>query len=271
MRLFSTISYSQSLFAGLMALALALPASAQQSSPNGEPRRTPMPGEGPSKGRDPSRSEPNRSPQSDPNGPGGKGANPRSATPSTPGAPTAKGQVPTKQVPAIAVIQPRTPAEREKALSDLYAHLAAAENEAAAKTVAASIEKLWLSSGSDTVSLLMERAIGAIHKKKPEIALKVLDEIVALAPDYAEGWNQRAYLHFTRNQVQQALGDIRRVLALDPNHFKALDGLVHVLKEIGQKKGALAAAKKLLEVHPFSEGTQAIHDELAREIEGQAL
>lgn len=181
------------------------------------------------------------------------------------------GQAPVKQVPAIAVVQPRTPAEREKALSDLYAHLATADSDTSAKAVATSIERLWMNSSSDTVALLMERAIAAVHKKKPEVALRILDEVVALAPDYAEGWNQRAYIHFTQNQVQQALGDIRRVLALDPNHFKALDGLVHVLKEIGQKKGALAAAKKLLEVYPFHDGTQALHDELAREVEGRAL
>lgn len=224
------------------------------------PKRTPMPGEGQSKGRPPGP----ESKKDEKSPPGTQG---NAAPQSKPG--QAQGKA--KQVPAIAVIQPRTPAEREKALNDLYAILATAENEAAAKTVATNIERLWLNSGSDTVSLLMERAATAVQQKKPELALKVLDEVVALAPDYAEGWNRRAYVHFTQNQVQQALGDIRRVLALDPNHFKALDGLVHVLKEIGQKKGALAAVKKLLEVHPYWEGAQAIHDELAREVEGQAL
>lgn len=214
-----------------------------------------MPGEGTSKGRPPAP----ESKKADPKSPGG-----------APGSPQAK-QGQTKQVPAIAVIQPRTPAEREKALNDLYAILATAENEAQAKSVATNIERLWLNSSSDTVALLMERASSAMHQKKPDLALKVLDEVVALAPDYAEGWNRRAYIYFSENKVQQALGDLRRVLALDPNHFKALDGLVHVLKEIGQKKAALAAVKKLLEVHPFWEGAQAIHDELAREVEGQAL
>ncbi len=218
-----------------------------------------MPGEGPSKGKPP--------------GPESKSGEARPAQPAPPTAQTPQGKqaAPGKQVPGIAVTQPRTPAEREKALADLYAILATAETEASAKTVATNIERLWLNAGSDTVALLMERAAEALQKKKPDLAVKILDEVVALAPDYAEGWNRRAYVHFTQNKVQLALGDIRRVLALDPNHFKALDGLVHVLKEIGQKKGALAAVKKLLEVHPYWEGAQAIHDELAREVEGQAL
>lgn len=240
-----------------------------------------MPGEGPSKGRPPGpearpESAPKAGPkggqesrQGEPTGPADTPGAPKS--PGTPKAGTKQGAAPTKQVPAIAVIQPRTPAEREKALSDLYAILATAENETAAKTVATNIERLWLNSGSDTISLLMERSAAALQQKKPELALQLLDEVVALAPDYAEGWNRRAYVHFTQNQVQQALGDLRRVLALDPNHFKALDGLVAVLKEIGQKKAALAAVNKLLEVHPFWDGAQAVHDELARQVEGQAL
>lgn len=195
----------------------------------------------------------------------------KGATPAPKGGPgQAKGGE-KKGPPPIAVLQPRTPAEREKALADLYAHLATSENEAAAKTVAQSIEKLWLNSGSDTVALLMERAIGAAQTKKPQLALQMFDAVVEMAPDYAEGWNRRAYLHFSEDRMEQAIGDLRRVLALDPNHFKALDGLAHILKDIGQKKGALAAVRKLLEIHPFAEGAKQMHDELAREVEGQAL
>jgi tetratricopeptide (TPR) repeat protein len=176
-----------------------------------------------------------------------------------------------KAPPPITVLQPRSPAEREKALSDLYALLATAESETAAKAVETNIERLWGTAASDTISLLMERAMQAIQAKKPELAVKLLDSVVDLAPDYAEGWNRRAYFHFSQNNVQRALGDLRRVLALDPNHFKALDGLAHILKDIGQKKGALAAVKQLLEVHPYWDGAKALHDELSREIEGQAL
>jgi tetratricopeptide (TPR) repeat protein len=190
----------------------------------------------------------------------------KGVTPQSKAAPAKK-----KEMPGIAVTQPRTPAEREKALADLYAHLATAADEAAAKTVAQSIERLWLNAGSDTVGLLMERANQALQSKKPDQALRFLDRVTVLAPDFAEGWNRRAYVHFTANNIQAALGDIRRVLALDANHFKALDGLAHILKEIGQKKAALAAVRKLLEVHPFFEGAKAMHDELAREVEGQAL
>jgi len=166
---------------------------------------------------------------------------------------------------------PKTPAEREKMLSDLYAHLATAGDEDSAKAVAEAIERVWVNSGSDTIDVLMERAMKSVSDKNYDLALKLLDHVVALAPDFTEGWNRRAYVHYMKSEVDLALGDLRRTLALDPNHFKALDGLGQILREIGQKRPALKAFKQLLDVHPYWSGAQDAVDELEREVEGQGI
>ena len=166
---------------------------------------------------------------------------------------------------------PKTPAEREKMLSDLYAHLATSGDEDSAKAVAEAIERVWVNSGSDTVDVLMERAMKVVGDKNYDLALKLLDHVVALAPDFTEGWNRRAYVHYMKSEVDLALGDLRRTLALDPNHFKALDGLGQILREIGQKRPALKAFKQLLDVHPYWSGAQDAVDELEREVEGQGI
>jgi tetratricopeptide (TPR) repeat protein len=166
---------------------------------------------------------------------------------------------------------PKTPAEREKALSDLYALLATADDEESAKAVADAIERVWLYSGSATVDLLMERSIKAMSEKKVDLALKLLDAVVDLAPDFTEAWNRRAYVYFVQKDTERALGDLRRALALDPNHFKALDGLAQILREIGQKKAALKAFRQLLEVYPYWSGAQQAVEELEREVDGQGI
>ena len=199
---------------------------------------------------------------------------PRSEVPK-PGDPQAGAQSKAKPKSAskapLALGVPKTPAQREKALADLYAQLAASEDEPAAKKFAAQIERLWLDARSDTVALLMERGLNAANGKNFDLALKLLDAVVELQPDYAEGWNRRAYVHFLNNDVQHALGDLRRVLALDPSHFKALDGLAQVLRDIGEKKAALAAMRTLLDVHPYWQGAKQTIDELAREVEGRGI
>ncbi len=203
----------------------------------------------------------------DPNKPDPKSAPPKAADPKGP-RPKAEAKGP-KGVPALGL--PKTPLQHEKALADLYAQLAAAEDEAAAKKTAAQIERLWLEARGDTAGVLMERALGAAHAKNYVLAIKLLDAVVDLHPDFAEGWNRRAYVNFLRNDVQGALGDLRRVLALDPSHFKALDGLAQVLRDIGEKKAALAALRTLIEVHPYWDGAKKAIEELAREVDGRRI
>jgi tetratricopeptide (TPR) repeat protein len=172
-----------------------------------------------------------------------------------------------KKTPGSAL--PKTPAERDRTLANLYALLATADNEATARAVAEGIERVWFFSGSPTVDLLLGRATKAVTAKNYDSAIAFLDNVVEQAPDFTEGWNRRAYVHFQRNELTLALGDLRRTLALDPNHFKALDGLAQVLREIGQKKAALEVLERLNDVHPYWPGVPQAIEELSREVEGQ--
>jgi predicted Zn-dependent protease len=181
----------------------------------------------------------------------------------------------TKPAPEKRVLSPpslpKTPAERDRTLSDLYAQLATAEDEASAKAIADSVERIWLHSGSPTVDLLFGRAMQAISQKNYDLALTFIDHVVEQAPDFTEAWNRRAFVHFQRNQVALALGDLRRALALDSSHFKALDGLAQVLRDIGEKRAALAVLKRLHDVHPYWAGAAQAIEELTRDIEGQGI
>jgi tetratricopeptide (TPR) repeat protein len=172
---------------------------------------------------------------------------------------------------ALGDVIPDAPIERAKLLRDLYAHLATAADEQAAAPYVEAIERIWLSPGSDTVLALMERALHAASHERPDLALNLLDAVVNIAPDYAEGFNRRAYVFYTLGDRERALGDLRRVMALDPNHFKAIDGFAQIMKDFGDKKAALAAYKKLVSIHPFWPSAQTALDELKKEVEGHGL
>jgi len=172
---------------------------------------------------------------------------------------------------ALSPTPPKTPAERDTVLGDLYALLASSEDELAAKSVADNIERVWMYSGSPTVDILMGRAMQGVTEKDYDLALRFLDAVIEQAPDFTEAWSQRAFVHFQLNDVRQALGDLRRTLALDPNHFKALDGLAQVLREIGEKRAALEVLRRLADVHPYWSGAEQAIEELSREVEGQGI
>lgn len=166
---------------------------------------------------------------------------------------------------------PQTAEEKSRQLSDLYALLAAAESEEQAKKISDRIERLWALSGSDTVNMLLDRATKSMVEKKTDMAEKLLGMAIGLAPDYAEAFNRRAFFYFTQGNYQAAVGDLRRVLALDPSHYRALEGLAQIWKETGNRRGAFEVMKQLMDIHPFAPGAKAVYEDLKREVEGQGI
>ncbi len=200
-----------------------------------------------------------RPPQTSPAPGQGETADPRKRAPVAPTGPDALAAQP----------MPSTPLERAKLLANLYAYLATAESEQQSRSIAVAIERLWLFADSDTIGVLMDRSARAVADKKLDLATRLLDAVVDLAPDYAEGWNRRAYVHYLNGDIERMVGDLRRCLALEPNHYRALDGLAQVLRETGQKKAALKAYERLIEIHPTAAGAQEAVKELSREVDGQ--
>jgi hypothetical protein len=178
---------------------------------------------------------------------------------------------PDKAKKPLGAVIPDGALERAKLLSDLYAHLATAADEQAAAPHVEAIERLWNTPGSDTVLALMERAQVAAAGDRPDLALNLMEAVTRMAPAYPAGWLQRSSMYYALGDYERALGDLRRVLALDPNHYKAINGFAQIMRDTGDKKGAFAAYKKLIAIHPFAANAQAAHDELKREIEGTGL
>lgn len=166
---------------------------------------------------------------------------------------------------------PTSPDDVPQTLESLYAFLATEPDKRKGGDIGAAIEKLWRATGSDTANLLIDRAESFSARNETERGLPLADAAVDLAPDYAEAWSHRAYLHYRLQNYSAALGDLRRALALEPNHFRALDGMAKILVLLGEKKAALAAYEKLILVHPNIEGGQEALDELKKEVEGQGI
>lgn len=161
--------------------------------------------------------------------------------------------------------------DKTRMLADLYAHLATATSEGGAAPIAAAIERLWLFHGSDTVELLMARAGKANEAGNTALAIKLLTAVVDIAPDYTEGWGKRAWIYFKDGAYEHAMGDLRRVLALDPNHFKALEGAAHIMRELDRKPAAHRFLERLLEVHPFAPGARNLAEELGQQVRGRGI
>jgi tetratricopeptide (TPR) repeat protein len=156
-------------------------------------------------------------------------------------------------------------------LDFLFDALKAAPDAETAKQVENRIWALWIASGSDTANLLMTRAKAATDAKDYELAVKLLDSIVEIKPDYVEAWNRRATIHYMRKEFGRAMDDIRQVLIREPRHFGAISGLGMILQEFGDEKRALDAFRKALEIHPHLQKIPDLVKTLTEKVEGRDI
>jgi tetratricopeptide (TPR) repeat protein len=167
---------------------------------------------------------------------------------------------------------PRLPrGDRIKNLEFLFEALKAAPDADSAKLVEGRIWALWLASGSDTTDLLMSRVKSAMDNKDNALAIKLLDAVTRLKPDYVEGWNRRATLRFAEKDYGGALADIQQVLGREPRHFGALSGLGVIMQELGEDKLALEAFRRALAVNPNLQKIPDFVKTLTEKVEGRDI
>jgi len=176
-----------------------------------------------------------------------------------------------KKLPEAPSKLPKVGADRTRGLDFLFGALKAAPDEASAKHVEARIWAVWMQTPSDTAALLMLRAKAAIDAQKTDVALKLLDAVVKLRPDYIEGWNRRATIYYLKNDYAHSLEDIQQVLIREPRHFGALAGLGMIMQDIGDERRALEAFRKALAVNPHLERVPELVKTLTEKVEGRDI
>jgi tetratricopeptide (TPR) repeat protein len=176
-----------------------------------------------------------------------------------------------KKLPEAPSKLPKVGADRTRGLDFLLGALKAAPDEASAKYVEARIWALWMQTPSDTAALLMARAKFAMDAQKMDVALKLLDAVIKLRPDYVEAWNRRATVYYLQNDYGHSLADIEQVLIREPRHFGALAGLGMIMQDLGDDKRALDAFRKALAVNPYLEKVPDLVKTLTEKVEGRDI
>jgi tetratricopeptide (TPR) repeat protein len=154
-------------------------------------------------------------------------------------------------------------------LDELFDRLRRETNAAAARRIARQVIEKLNDSGSATVNMLMGRAAVAMSGERNALAEDMLTHVIVLAPDFAEGWNRRATLHYTQGKLGEAISDIEKVLDIEPRHFGALSGLATILQRTGQDRQALAVWYRLLAVYPAMRDAQEAVSDLEDKLAGQ--
>ena len=141
--------------------------------------------------------------------------------------------------------------DKTRNLDFLFGALKVAPDDVTAKAIEERIWALWTLSPSDTANLLMTRVKTAIEAKDLDLAVKLLNSIVKVKPDYVEAWNRRATIYYMKKDYGRALNDIREVLKREPRHFGALSGLGMSNMKLGRDAAAADAFRRLINIDPL--------------------
>lgn len=166
--------------------------------------------------------------------------------------------------------QPLRADQNDPRLPGLFDQLLLATSPQAAAPIEQAIWQAWTQHSDPIVEQLMDKAALGMQIGDRGMAQRALDQVVALAPDYAEGWNRRATFNYMVGRYQDSLDDIEQVLSLEPRHFGALSGKGLVLVALERWEEAAVAFQAALDVDPQMTGAQE-NLKAVQEIMGQDI
>jgi tetratricopeptide (TPR) repeat protein len=172
---------------------------------------------------------------------------------------------------ALGAAMPAFADQNDPKLDGLFAELQDAQNENAARAVEQQIWRIWISHDDDAINALMRAGMIQMAQGDYSSALTTFEAMTDLAPDFAEGWNKRATVHWLMHNYQLSLADIDQTLALEPRHFGALSGRGLVYSALEQWDLALEAFESALAVYPQMMGPRHNADEIRLMLEGREI
>ncbi len=160
--------------------------------------------------------------------------------------------------------------QRDPALPPLFERLKAADA-VDGPLIEDQIWAIWFRHPDRVVASLLDEGVVLMSRRRWAEALDRFDQIVRLAPDFAEGWNKRATAHYLLGDLERSVLDIQRTLALEPRHFGALAGLGQVYLRLDRPAASLQALEAALRINPTMAGVRRLVEELHARIDGSDI
>lgn len=141
--------------------------------------------------------------------------------------------------------------DRSADLSALVEAARAAPDQASGLAVSNDMWQIWAKAPDARAQELLDQGMARRELYDFDGAIEALDALVAYCPDYAEGYNQRAFVNFLRQDYEAALPDLARTLEITPQHVAALTGQALTLAALQRNAEAALALRAALDMNPW--------------------
>lgn len=139
-------------------------------------------------------------------------------------------------------------------LDELFENLRETHDTDKARPIEREIWRVWGLPGDAKASVPLAQGILNMTYGELSDARSKFDQVIAIAPDFAEGWNKRATVAYMQGDFETSVRDIQRTLALEPRHFGALSGLALIYQNLEKHEAALDVLLKVKEIYPGMPG-----------------
>ncbi len=161
--------------------------------------------------------------------------------------------------------------QEDPRLDELFDRLHSIEEGDEARVVMTLIWRIWSESGNPAVDLMFSRGVEAMNRREFDAALALLNSVVEMDPEFSEGWNARATLHYLMGNYGRSIRDIDHTLALEPRHWGALSGLGMIYQATERDEEAIEAYRRALAANPHLPGARSAIQFLTRKVKGREL
>ncbi|MFX0546338.1 tetratricopeptide repeat protein [Roseovarius sp. S1116L3] len=152
--------------------------------------------------------------------------------------------------PLAAETCPTAP-DHSAALAELVAEAQGAPDQMAGMAVSERMWAFWADAPDARAQELLDEGMERRQSYDYDGAMTAFEALVAYCPDYAEGYNQRAFIKYLREDYAAALPDLDAALARSPRHVAALTGKALTLVALGRKGEAALALRAALDMNPW--------------------
>lgn len=126
-----------------------------------------------------------------------------------------------------------------------------AGNEGAARVFSARMWEFWTMAPDARAQDLLDEGMQRRGSYDLDGAIAAFDSLVDYCPEFAEGYNQRAFASFIRGDYASALPDLDRAIALSPRHVPAISGRGLTLIQLGRIREGQEAIRAALILNPW--------------------
>ncbi|MFT6912424.1 MAG: tetratricopeptide (TPR) repeat protein [Paracoccaceae bacterium] len=133
----------------------------------------------------------------------------------------------------------------------LMAQVRVAPNAMEARLITNQLWEMWATAPDAHAQEMLDLGMERRRISDLDKAIRSFDAVIAYCPDYAEGYNQRAFVRFMRQDYIGALEDLEAAIARSPEHIAAITGKALTLIGLERDVEAQILLREALKMNPW--------------------